>query len=150
MGCTVQTTILRCCALRGLCHVHVVIFLDDAGGQEALQPVEAMLAVASYPANAIAEMSYTFWYRLSRTLTTSFGSERAPSLQACAHLWFHLILHVRCIRVPALLIYKMMVQKLHQAIISAAGCADLRLYALHQYPSNLLSELCVKLQAMIP
>ncbi len=47
--------------------------------------MEAMLAVASYPANAIAEMSYEFWHRLSRCLTTSFGSERPPSLQACAH-----------------------------------------------------------------
>ena len=60
--------------------------LAAAGGPEALQPVEAMLAVASHPANAIAEMSYTFWYRLSRSLTSSFGAERAPSLQARAHL----------------------------------------------------------------
>ena len=53
------------------------------GGQEALQPVEAMLAVASYPANEIAEMSYTFWYRLSRNLTASFhDSEQGPSLRA--------------------------------------------------------------------
>lgn len=54
----------------------------DAGGQEAMQPVEAMLAVASYPTNEIAEMSYIFWYRLSHHLTSSFaGAEPAPSLQ---------------------------------------------------------------------
>lgn len=41
-----------------------------------------MLAVASYPANEIAEMSYTFWYRLSRNLTASFhDSDQGPSLQ---------------------------------------------------------------------
>ena len=49
--------------------------------------MEAMLAVASYPANPIAEMSYTFWYRLSRSLTSSFGSEQGPSLQACGPSW---------------------------------------------------------------
>ena len=53
-----------------------------AGGPQALQPVEAMLAVASHPANEIAEMSYTFWYRLSRNLTSSFVSaQHAPNQQ---------------------------------------------------------------------
>ncbi len=84
-GLDAQTTALRCSALGGFYHVHLVISFTAAGGQEALQPVEAMLAVASYPANAIAEMSYSFWFRLQRSLTTSFGSERAPSLQACAY-----------------------------------------------------------------
>lgn len=56
-----------------------------AGGPQALQPVEAMLAVASHPANEIAEMSYTFWYRLSRNLTSSFVSaQHAPNQQVYA------------------------------------------------------------------
>ena len=67
-----------------------------AGGQEALQPVEAMLAVASYPSNEIAEMSYTFWYRLSRHLTSPFASsDPIASLQVdLSHVFLTFAAHL--------------------------------------------------------
>ena len=41
--------------------------------------------MASYPSNEIAEMSYTFWYRLSRHLTSPFASsDPIASLQVIA------------------------------------------------------------------
>jgi hypothetical protein len=36
--------------------------------------VEALLAVAAHPDDEMAAMSYIFWHRLSRHLTSSFGS----------------------------------------------------------------------------
>ncbi len=44
-----------------------------AGSHQALQPLEALLAVVSHPDNDLAAMSFNFWHRLSRHLTSSFG-----------------------------------------------------------------------------
>lgn len=46
-----------------------------AGSQQALQPVEALLAVAAHPDDDLAAMSFNFWHRLARHLTSSFSAE---------------------------------------------------------------------------
>jgi hypothetical protein len=44
--------------------------LIAGGAAEVLPPVEALLDVAAHPEDAIAAMSFNFWHRLSRALTT--------------------------------------------------------------------------------
>jgi transportin-3 len=39
------------------------------GTAEVSQPVEALLAVAAYPEDSVAFMSFEFWHRLSTVLT---------------------------------------------------------------------------------
>ena len=44
-----------------------------------MQPVEALLDVAAYPDQAISSISFNFWHRLMRQLTSGFsGPEAAP------------------------------------------------------------------------
>ena len=46
-----------------------------AGTEDAMQPVQALLEVAAYPDDSICAISYTFWHRLSRRLTSGFESQ---------------------------------------------------------------------------
>ncbi len=46
---------------------------------DSMQPVEALLDVAAYPDQAISSISFNFWHRLMRQLTSGFsGPEAAP------------------------------------------------------------------------
>ena len=46
---------------------------------DSMQPVEALLEVAAYPDQAISSISFNFWHRLMRQLTSGFsGPEAAP------------------------------------------------------------------------
>ncbi len=40
-----------------------------------MQPVQALLEVAAYPDDGICAISYTFWHRLSRRLSSGFESQ---------------------------------------------------------------------------
>ncbi|BDA46876.1 Transportin-3 [Coccomyxa sp. Obi] len=51
--------------------------LIATGNQQAVHPVEALLAVAAHPNDELAAMSFNFWHRLSRHLTSSFGAQPA-------------------------------------------------------------------------
>lgn len=44
--------------------------LPLAGAPEVAAPVEALLDVASHPDDSICSMSFNFWHRLSRALTS--------------------------------------------------------------------------------
>ena len=54
-----------------------------------MQPVQALLEVAAYPDDGICAISYTFWHRLSRRLSSGFESQEDQQ--------------VRCSRVQAAL-----------------------------------------------
>lgn len=58
--------------------------------------MEALLAVAAHPNDELAAMSFNFWHRLSRHLTSSFGAQPVVSattfLSMHSHLWLHTIL----------------------------------------------------------
>ena len=46
---------------------------------DSMQPVEALLEVAAYPDQAISSITFNFWHRLMRQLTSGFsGPEAAP------------------------------------------------------------------------
>ncbi|CAL8471497.1 g11039 [Coccomyxa elongata] len=51
--------------------------LIATGSQQSVHPVEALLAVAAHPNDELAAMSFNFWHRLSRHLTSSFGAQPA-------------------------------------------------------------------------
>lgn len=74
----------------------VVCGMWHAGSQQAVHPVEALLAVAAHPNDELAAMSFNFWHRLSRHLTSSFGAQPAVSatisLDSYSHPWLYAIL----------------------------------------------------------
>lgn len=49
--------------------------LIATGTEDAMQPVQALLEVAAYPDDGICAISYTFWHRLSRRLSSGFESQ---------------------------------------------------------------------------
>ena len=68
-----------------------------AGTEDAMKPVQALLEVAAYPDDGICAISYTFWHRLSRRLTSSFDSAnqqqvhlQAPQPSVHAGFFIHL------------------------------------------------------------
>ncbi len=55
------------------------LFCMTAASADSMQPVEALLDVAAYPDQAISGISFNFWHRLMRHLTTGFS---APELRS--------------------------------------------------------------------
>ncbi|KAK9830032.1 hypothetical protein WJX72_009312 [[Myrmecia] bisecta] len=53
--------------------------LIATGSMEALKPVQALLEVAAYPEDNICAMSFNFWHRLARHLTSEFSSATESS-----------------------------------------------------------------------
>jgi hypothetical protein len=53
-----------------------------AGAPEAMRPVEALLEVAAFPDDGIAAMSFNFWHRLARHLTTGFAPQSLDAASA--------------------------------------------------------------------
>jgi len=53
-----------------------------AGAPEAMRPVEALLEVAAFPDDGIAAMSFNFWHRLGRHLTTGFAPQSLDAASA--------------------------------------------------------------------
>ncbi|KAK9827594.1 hypothetical protein WJX81_001986 [Elliptochloris bilobata] len=49
--------------------------LIAAGAPEAMRPVEALLEVGAFPDDSIAAMSFNFWHRLARYLTSGFSPQ---------------------------------------------------------------------------
>ena len=45
------------------------------GAPEAMRPVEALLEVAAFPDDGIAAMSFNFWHRLARYLSSGFSPQ---------------------------------------------------------------------------
>ena len=46
-----------------------------------MQPVQALLEVAAYPDQAISAISFNFWHRLMRHLTSGFSQSQVDGQQ---------------------------------------------------------------------
>ena len=68
-------------------HLHCMIFIPNltilvlrlmcywlcAASPDSMQPVQALLEVAAYPDQSISAISFNFWHRLMRHLTSGFS-----------------------------------------------------------------------------
>ncbi len=58
--------------------------LIAGGGPEVLPPVEALLDVAAHPEGEVHSVSFNFWHRLARALTTGLQPEGMRESACCA------------------------------------------------------------------
>ena len=99
--CMTNSLFTHACNLFTVCLFKQCSIWPAAGTEDAMQPVQALLEVAAYPDDGICAISYTFWHRLSRRLSSGFESQEdqqvccghvqaaAPPVAGCAKLCMH-------------------------------------------------------------